>query len=117
MDVIVWFVIVFGSHDVVVSIDGCDWFFLILGCDGGGFGVSGGELLLFVFATCFGNDFFREVALLGILIDAVEVMVLVEFSAAGLSAENVWFWVRVMLLVFEDVVCDFVVHTDLVAEI
>lgn len=106
-----------GSHDVVVSTDGRDRPLSIPGRDGGGSGVSGGELLLLALATCFGNDLFREAALRGIPVDAVEVTASAEFPAAGLPAENVRFRARVTSPAPEDVVRDLVAHTDSVAEI
>lgn len=106
-----------GSHRVSVATDGRERSLEIPGRAGGGSAVSGGELLLLALATCYGNDVYREAALRGIPIDAVEVTASADFPAAGLPGENVRFRARVTSSAPDAEVRALLEHTDTVAEI
>lgn len=82
-----------------------------------GSSASGGELLLLALATCYGNDVFREAALRGVPVDAVEVTAEADFPAAGAPAADVRYAVRVTSSAPEEAVRELLADTDRVAEI
>jgi organic hydroperoxide reductase OsmC/OhrA len=84
-----------------------------------GFGSSanGGELLFLALATCYCNDVYREAAMRGLRVEAVEVEVEGEFGAAGEPAKNVSYRAKVTARGSESQIRELMAETDRVAEI
>ncbi len=85
----------------------------------GGLGssASGGELLALALATCYCNDIYREAAVRGITVQAVEVEVDTEFGGPGEPARQIRYRAKVLADVPDEAVRELVEHTDRVAEV
>lgn len=85
-----------GRHRVTLSTNGAEHALPVPPKPSGlGSGTNGGEMLFLAIATCYCNDVYREAAVLGIDVRAVEVEVEGEFGGPGEPARNVTYRARV----------------------
>ena len=85
--------------------------------DGNGSSVNGGEFLMLALATCYCNDVYREAALMGIEVTAVEVEATADFEGVGLAAKNIRYKARVEAAASAERVAELLEHTNTVAEV
>lgn len=107
-----------GRHEVSLSTNGQGHALTIPPKPGGlGSSANGGELLALALATCYCNDIYREGAIRGITVHAVEVEVDAQFGAAGEPARRIRYRARVSADATDDAIRELIEHTDRVAEV
>jgi organic hydroperoxide reductase OsmC/OhrA len=84
-----------------------------------GFGssVSGGELLMLAFATCFCNDIYREALQMNIEVVSVDVECSGDFPAEGAPATSVKYTVSITARAPEEQIRELAARTDREAEV
>jgi organic hydroperoxide reductase OsmC/OhrA len=85
--------------------------------DGQGSLANGGELLLLALATCYCNDLYREARRQGLIIDAVEVEVMGEYTGEGEPVGSLRYRATAWTTSAKEKVFEVMTHTDTVAEI
>lgn len=84
---------------------------------GGGSSVSGGELLMLALASCYCNDLYREAAMRGLPVHAVEVEASAEFAGVGLAARHIRYRARIDSPASAEQIAALLAATDAVAEV